>query len=79
LKPNNNAVNSGDADATASSSGKSKEDIRIENPQFKGRYLPQGYADGNPAAIASVETHVRNKLCNSCGKMRDLVSLHPAS
>ncbi|PLW30347.1 hypothetical protein PCASD_16107 [Puccinia coronata f. sp. avenae] len=33
------------------------EDIRLENPQFKERYLPQGYADGNPAAIASVETH----------------------
>ncbi|PLW35580.1 hypothetical protein PCASD_18872 [Puccinia coronata f. sp. avenae] len=48
------------------------EDIRLENPQFKERYLPRGYADGDPAAIASVETHVRNKLCNSRGKMRDL-------
>ena len=57
------------------SSGESKEDIRLENPQFKERYLPRGYADGDPAAIASVETHVRNKLRNSRGKMRDLVSL----
>ncbi|PLW50348.1 hypothetical protein PCASD_01698 [Puccinia coronata f. sp. avenae] len=49
------------------------EDIRLENPQFKERYLPRGYADGDPAAIASVETHVRNKLRNSRGKMRDLL------
>ncbi|PLW29435.1 hypothetical protein PCASD_18399 [Puccinia coronata f. sp. avenae] len=60
------------ADCVTFDSAESNNDIKSESPEFKERYLPRGYADGDPAAMASVETHMRNKLCNSRGKMRDL-------
>ncbi|PLW37459.1 hypothetical protein PCASD_10671 [Puccinia coronata f. sp. avenae] len=56
--------------------------INAKTPQFKHDYLPQGYQEGEPAAVASVESFVCDKLRNSRGKMRDMTtggreSTHP--
>ncbi|PLW26161.1 hypothetical protein PCASD_21863 [Puccinia coronata f. sp. avenae] len=48
--------------------------INAKSPQFKHDYLPQGYQEGKPAAVASVESFVRDKLRNSRGKMRDMTT-----
>jgi hypothetical protein len=51
------------------------QDYINEQPaNFKRDYLPRGYADGHPGAVASVDSFVRVQLRKSRGMMRDLVS-----
>ncbi|EFP81171.2 uncharacterized protein PGTG_07423 [Puccinia graminis f. sp. tritici CRL 75-36-700-3] len=47
--------------------------INAQPTSFKREYLPRGYADGDPGAVASVDSLVRNKLRKSRGMMRDLL------
>ncbi|OAV86899.1 hypothetical protein PTTG_29674 [Puccinia triticina 1-1 BBBD Race 1] len=47
--------------------------INAQSVQFRLDYLPHGYNEAEPSAVASVERFVRSKLRNSRGKMRDLL------
>ncbi|EFP94400.2 uncharacterized protein PGTG_20356, partial [Puccinia graminis f. sp. tritici CRL 75-36-700-3] len=47
--------------------------INGQPASFKQDYLPRGYADGDPGAVASVDSLVRSKLRKSQGMMRDLL------
>ncbi|EFP84908.1 uncharacterized protein PGTG_10379 [Puccinia graminis f. sp. tritici CRL 75-36-700-3] len=47
--------------------------INGQPASFKRDYLPRGYADGDPGAVASVDSLVRSKLRKSRGIMRDLM------
>ncbi|KAA1084886.1 hypothetical protein PGTUg99_002359 [Puccinia graminis f. sp. tritici] len=47
--------------------------INGQPASFKQDYLPRGYADGDPGAVASVDSLVRSKLRKSRGMMRDLL------
>ncbi|WAQ84204.1 hypothetical protein PtA15_4A656 [Puccinia triticina] len=47
--------------------------INAQPVQFRLDYLPHGYNEAEPSAVASVERFVRRKLRNSRGKMRDLL------
>ncbi|KAA1110832.1 hypothetical protein PGT21_032552 [Puccinia graminis f. sp. tritici] len=46
--------------------------INDQPATFKREYLPRGYVDGDPGAVASVNSIVRTKLRKIRGKMRDL-------
>ncbi|KAA1069117.1 hypothetical protein PGT21_011830 [Puccinia graminis f. sp. tritici] len=50
-----------------------QDHINAQPTSFKREYLPRGYADGDPGAVASVDSLVRNKLRKSRGMMRDLL------
>ncbi|WAQ88155.1 hypothetical protein PtA15_9A280 [Puccinia triticina] len=50
-----------------------QDHVRIQSNKFKQDYLPAGYMDRDPAAVASVNSKLRDRLKHERGAMRNLL------
>ncbi|OAV99966.1 hypothetical protein PTTG_25121 [Puccinia triticina 1-1 BBBD Race 1] len=50
-----------------------QDHVRIQSNKFKQDYLPAGYMDRDPAAVASVNSKLRDRLKHKRGAMRNLL------
>ncbi|WAQ92624.1 hypothetical protein PtA15_17A106 [Puccinia triticina] len=51
----------------------SPDHVRMQSNEFKQDYLPAGYMDRDPAAVASVNSELRDRLKHERGAMRNLL------